>query len=132
MPINALITINGTEVTEHGRVFSDSVILNNNIVELANGNSKIFYKPTKKTFKFAWTYVPDKAAVTVDSRVGRDFLNSLMYPNGLVTLGIQYNAVDNWLYYTCMVSDYSESLIRNSLNTQCRYYNISLSLESIS
>ena len=54
MAINALISFNGTEITEHGRTYNDSIVMNNNDIELANGNSRRFYKPSKKSFKFSW------------------------------------------------------------------------------
>lgn len=132
MAINALISFNGTEITEHGRTYNDSIVMNNNDIELANGNSRRFYKPSKKSFKFSWFYVPDKSAVTLDSRVGRDFIYSACSSLALISLGIQDSRTGYINTYTCFVSDYSETLIRNSLQSQCRYYNISLSLESVS
>jgi hypothetical protein len=132
MAIDALITFNGTEITEHGRTYNDSIVMNNNDFELANGNSRRFYKPSKKSFKFTWFYVPDKSSFTLDSRVGRDSIYSTCSSLALVSLGIQDSHTGYINTYTCFVSDYSETLIRNSLKTQCRYYNIALSLESVS
>lgn len=132
MAINALISFNGTEITEHGRTYNDSIVMNNNDVELANGNSRRFYKPAKKSFKFSWVYVPDKNTFTLDSRVGRDFIYNTCSSTALVSLVIQDSHIGFFNTYSCFVSDYSETLIRNSLQTQCRYYNISLSLESVS
>ena len=132
MAIDALITFNGTEITEHGRTYNDSIVMNNNDVELANGNARRFYKPAKRSFKFSWFYVPDKSAVTLDSRVGRDFIYNTMSASSLILLGIQDFHTGDINTYTCMASDYSETWVKNSLKTQCRYYNISLSLESVS
>jgi len=132
MALNALITFNGTEITEHGRTYNDSIVMNNNDIELANGISKRFYKPAKKSFKFSWFYLPDKSTVTLDSRVGRDFIYNVCSTRALISLGIQDSHIDDFNIYSCFVSDYSETLIKNSLQTQCRYYNVSLSLESVS
>ena len=53
MALNALIKINGTEITEHGRTFSSALLFDNNDTELASGNMRRFYKPKKNSFDFS-------------------------------------------------------------------------------
>lgn len=131
MTINNLIKINGTEITEHNRTFSDNAVLSNVDVELASGNTRRYYKPPRRSFSFAWTYLPDKSTKTADLRVGRDFLYTLVTSGSLVTLSIQQDRKDEWKNYTCYITSYNESMLKNVLQSQCRYFDVNLVLEEI-
>lgn len=131
MTINALLKINNTEITEHNRKFSDSLVYKNTDLTIASGSLRRFYKPAKKSFNLSWSYLPDKSAKTVDSRVGRDFLYSLVTAGSLVTFDIQENKKDEWITYTCLISNYNESLLKNVIQSQCRYFDVDMTLEEI-
>jgi hypothetical protein len=131
MALNALIKINGTEITEHNRTFSSSLIFDNNDTELASGNMRRFYKPKKNSFNFDWSYLPNKAAKTVDERVGRDFLHSLVNAGAVVVLSVQSDEKDVWNDYNCLITSYSENMTKNVLQSQCRYYDVTMTLEDL-
>lgn len=129
MTINALIKINNTEITEHNRKISLSKQLMNSDIELASGSIKRFYKNPKNSYTINWTYLPDKSTQTIDSRAGRNFLHDLVTTGSTVSLSIQDENKDDWKYYTCFISAYSETLLRNVFQTQCKYYDVSMTLE---
>jgi hypothetical protein len=131
LSLNQLIQLNNTLITEHGRVFSDSYSFSNVDIELASGNVRRFTKPPRLTFSFSWNYCPDKQTMTVDGKVGRDFIYNTAFTNDQIFLSIQSDRNNEWKYYNCMLSDYSESLIRHEMATQTKYYNISMSLSEI-
>lgn len=131
MSLNALIKINGTEITEHNRKISISTSYDNNDIQLSSGSNRRFYKPSRRSFTLNWSYLPDKAAKTVDSRAGRDYINYLINNGSLVTLSIQEDLKDIWEEYTCVVSSYSENMLKNVLQSQCRYYDISITMDDI-
>jgi hypothetical protein len=131
MSINALVKINGTEVTEHNRRITINNTYDNTDMQLSSGSTRRFYKPSKRVFTFNWSYLPNKAEKTVDLRVGRDFIHSLITSGSLVTLLIQEYAKDNWEEYTCIVSSYNEDMLKNVLQSQCRYYDVNLIMEEL-
>ena len=131
MSLNALVKINGTEVTEHNRRISIVNTYDNTDMQLSSGSNRRFYKPSKRAFNLSWSYLPDKANKTVDSRAGRDVIHSLITRGSLVTLLIQEDSKDNWEEYTCVVSSYNEDMLKNVLQSQCRYYDISITLEDL-
>jgi hypothetical protein len=132
MTINGLIKINGTEITEHNRKISINFDYLNNDLELASGSIKRFYKMPSKTINLNWSYLPDKPTKTVDLRVGRDFLHSLVTAGSTVTLLIQEDEQDEWQSYTCLIATYSETLLKNVIDSQCKYYDVSMALEDLS
>lgn len=131
MILNSLIKINGTEITEHNRTFSGSLIFNNNDIELASGNMRRFYKPKKNSFNFSWSYLPNKAAQTVDELSGRDFLWNLVDAGAVVVLSIQGDEKDIFNNYNCLITSYSENMLKNVLQSQCQYYDVSMDLEEM-
>ena len=131
MALNALIKINGTEITEHGRTFSSALLFDNNDTELASGNMRRFYKPKKNSFDFSWTYLPNKASATADERVGRDFLHTLVNTGAIVILSVQGDQKNIWNDYNCLITSYSENMIKNVLQSQCRYYDVTMTLEDL-
>lgn len=131
MTLNPLIKINGTEITEHGRTFSSSPLFVNYDSELASGNTRRYYGPVKTSFNFSWMYLPNASSKTVDGRAARDFLYSLMTAGSLVSLSIQNNEKDEWNVYNCLVSSYNESMLKNVIQSQCRYFDVSMVLEDL-
>jgi hypothetical protein len=131
MILNSLIKINGTEITEHNRTFSGSLVFNNNDVELASGDMRRFYKPKKNSFNFSWLYLPNKASQTVDELSGRDFLRGLVDAGAVVVLSIQGDEKDIYKNYNCLITSYSENMLKNVLQSQCRYYDVDLTMEEL-
>ena len=131
MILNSLIKINGTEITEHNRTFSGSMIFNNNDVELASGNMRRFYKLKKNSFNFSWLYLPNKASQTVDELSGRDFLRGLVDAGAVVVLSIQGDEKNIYNNYNCLITSYSENMLKNVLQSQCRYYDVDLTMEEL-
>jgi hypothetical protein len=131
MSLNPLIKINGVEITEHNRKFTRLNGYENYDFELASGYTRRFYKEVDGIFTFSWVYVPDKASATIDGRAGRDYLSSLVHSGSNAFLEIKESHDDQFISYSCMISEYTENLLRHSLQTQCRYYDVSLSMESL-
>lgn len=131
MSLNALIKINGVEITEHGRTFSSNNAFENFDLELASGLKRRYYKDPDYVFQFNWRYVPDKASMSADGRAAGDFLKSIVESKSNVSLEIKRNNDSEWEQYSCLVTEYTENLLRHSLQSQCKYYDITLSLESL-
>lgn len=123
------VTINSTEITNHGRTVSISENINASDVETSAGRVKRFYRPNKKSLSFSFTYLPNTQDKTADGRVGRDFLEGLARTAPRVL--VSYKDVPtgpNKTFYG-FISDYSEEIIRRDLPTQCTYYNVNLTIE---
>lgn len=131
MSINSLIKLNGLEITEHNRKFSKTNGFENYDLELAAGNTKRFYKEVDGLFLFSWTYLPNRSDMTVDGRPGRDYLMSIVESGANVLLDIKESNDDEFVSYQCMITEYIETMVRNSLQTQCRYYDVSMGMESL-
>jgi hypothetical protein len=131
MTLNSLIKLNGVEVTEHGRLFSRNNMPQNSDVELASGLTRRFYKEMNSVFVCSWTYLPNVAAKTVDGRQGRDYLDSLVSSGSNVLLEIKESHDNEFASYQCMITEYTEAMLRNHLQSQCRYYDVTLTLESL-
>jgi len=131
MSLNSLIKLNGSEITEHGRKVSDSILFENIDLELASGNRRRFYKDPDRSFQFTWTYLPDRADMSADGKPARDYIKSIVESGANVVLNIKEDHDDQWVEYQCLVTEYTETLIKHVLASQCRYYDVSLSLESL-
>ena len=128
MSIVNLVSINGQEVTEHGRTFASSETMTVNDIDLASGHRRRFYKDNKKQFQFSWKYLPSLQSSSVDNRKSQAYLVALGDVRGTVTLLIQTVPDGAYDEYTCYVDSYSETLIRRDFSTQCSYYDVSLTL----
>lgn len=131
MTINAILKCNGTEITEHGRKLTNSYRMEFKDVELAAGSLKRYRKPSYPRFSVSWNYLPDKSTNTADLRAGRDFIYNMVKTASLVTVMIQEERQGEWKTYDCLVSSYSENLIRNDMISQCKYFDVSLELSAI-
>jgi len=128
MYLYKLLSINGTEVTEHGRTIKIDEEISANDIDLASGHRRRYYSNNKQKFNISWTWLPDLAAHTVDSRDGRAFLNSLINATSSVLVGIELSPGEGYTEYNCFIDSYSESLVRRDPSSKCSYYDISLSL----
>lgn len=128
LSLNSLIKINGTEITEHNRRYASVLEPVNEDKILLAGQKRRFIKPVKKSFDFQWSFLPDKAAKSVDGKAARDFIYNLVFTNSNITLSIQEERKDSWVDYVCNVASYDETLIKTDIPNQTRYYDISLRL----
>ena len=131
MSLNSLIKLNGIEITEHGRKMSNNISFENIDIELASGDKRRFYKDTDRIFQFSWTYLPDKSNMSADGKAARDYIKSIVESGANVVLEIKENRDIEWKTYSCLIVEYSETLLKHVLQSQCRYYDLSLSLESL-
>jgi len=131
LSLNQLIKINGTLITEHNRSFSDGSSFQNIDIELANGNLKRYYKTPRLIFNLSWRFCPDKASMSVDGQASRDFIYNACIDNTNIILSIQRDRNSEWRDYTCMMNDYSESLVRIDMASQTKFYDISISLSEL-
>jgi hypothetical protein len=121
-----LVTLNGVEITEHGRTFSSSLDFNVSDVMLNNGSTRRYMKKSKNNYNFSFSYLPNSTDRTIDGRVGRDYLVSLMAIRGKILLSIKTDPLDGF-YTTYVYADsYNESLIRRDLSYGCSYYNVNI------
>ena len=122
-----VIKLNGTEITEHGRTLSTSVDSNSADVMMTNGTKKRYIKSAKNTYSLSYFYLPSNTDKTVDGRVGRDYLISLMSYRGKILLSIDIDP-DETPFQTYVYADsYSEELVRRDIKTDCSYYNVQVS-----
>jgi hypothetical protein len=128
MSITKLLTINSTEITEHNRKISISEKVAASDIDLASGHRRRYYSRNKREFSLSWSYLPSLQSKTVDSRVGRDFLYSLANGSSVATVGIELEPGAGASFIDCYISSYSEGLIRREYETQCSYYDVSISL----
>jgi hypothetical protein len=123
------VSINGTEITNHGRTASITENINVSDIETSAGRVKRFYRPNKKSLSLSFTYLPNTEEKTADGRVGRDFLENLA--NNSPRALISYKDVptgSNKVFYG-FISNYTEEIVRRDLPTQCTYYNVNLTIE---
>lgn len=128
MSIYKLLTIDGTEITEHGRTLSIAEEIAANDVDLASGHRRRYYSKNKQKFSLSWKYLPDLQNATADGRVGRNYLSNLANTRVTVTVGIELTPGGGFTEYECFIESYSESIERRHLDTKCSYYNVELSL----
>ena len=132
MDINALVVLNGVEISEQSRTLATSHRVENTDIELASGNFRRYSKPVMPIFDLSWTYLPNASSMTIDLRAGRDYLFSLISAGSLIKARIQSDGYLLWKEYQCIVSSYSEDLLRNDLTNQCRYYSVQMQLTVVS
>lgn len=131
MSLNSLIKLNGVDITEHGRKFSSGNAFENYDFELASGYKRRYYKDADKTFQISWSYLPDKANMSVDGKAARDYIKSIVESGANVVLDIKENHDSEWETYVCLITEYNENLLKHVLQSQCRYYDITLTMESL-
>lgn len=124
-----LISINGTQITEHNRKTQISTEISGTEKELVNGSSKRYAQTNKNSFAISFSYLPNTSDATVDGRVGRDFLKTISQTRGTVTLSIKLDPNDAIKNYTCFVSSYSETLIRRDIVNARSFYDVSIQLD---
>ena len=123
------LTINGTEITNHGRTVSFTEEVNVSDIETSAGRLRRFYQPNKKSLQLRFTYLPNTSDKTVDGRVGRDFLEGLARtaPRALVNYKDLPSGLNKEFYG--FITSYSETIVRRDLPTQCTYYDVQFNIE---
>jgi len=122
-----LLVIDGQEITSHNRTFSISEMQSSVDVELITGSKRRFVKDSKKTFSLSFSYLPDKDAVTVDTRSGRNTLLNFVNKRDLCTLEVEMEPGAGLSSYEVYVESYNEKAVRRDFNSQCTYYDIQMS-----
>lgn len=126
--ITHLITINGEQITEHGRTFTSSMTTSAANVELMNGNKRRFIKNAKNTYTLSFQYLPDHPERTIDGRKARNFLLSVARTSASASLSITLDPAEPTYNTNVYVDSYSETLVRRDIPNQCAYYNVEISL----
>lgn len=122
-----LVKLNGTEITEHGRVFSSSININSSDVQLNNGASRRYIKSAKNIYNLSFTYLPNTTDHTADGRVGRDYLLSLMNLRSKISLSIKLDPNEPFYNTYVYAESYTENLMRRDMRNGCSYYDIQIS-----
>lgn len=127
----SLLAFNGNKLTDHNRKeLSVSPMRNQEIVTLANGSKRTFYRADKHSFSTSWDMVPAATAQTVDGLWGgqaiEDFFKTTFGP---FTLTVVHNSVTRT--YTVIFTDsgFSKSVIKRWQNTEL--WNVSIDLEEV-
>lgn len=123
------ISINNVEITNHNRKHSLSEVLSISDTETASGRIRRFYKKNKKTLSLTFTYLPGPVAKTVDGRVGRDFIHNLALTNPNIAVEYKDCPTKNPVSFNGFIVNYSESIVRRDLPSQCIYYDVQLEIE---
>jgi len=131
MSITKMVTLDGTEITEHGKKFSDNESISASDVELDSGINKRYIRKNKKVFNLSFTYLPNLAAYTVDGRAGRDFLKSLAQKRGTISLVTKLSPESSDESFTVYATSYSETLIKRDVENRCAYYDVSMGFEEV-
>lgn len=125
----SLLSINGTEITDHNRRYSMSQFQQVSDVETVSGRVKRFYKNNKNIMKITFSYLPSLASQTSDNKAGRDFIHNLALNSPKVTVSYKDEPSGTTKIFTGFINDYSETIVRRDLAIQCIYYDIDLSIE---
>ena len=131
MDLYKLLTIDGVEITEHGRTLKVDEEIAANDIDLASGHRRRYYSKNKQKFSINWKYLPSVQSVTVDGRVGQSYLSNLVNTRASVTVGIELAPGEGYTEYECFIDSYSEKLIRRHLPTKCSYYDVEISLVAV-
>lgn len=136
--IRTLFTLDSKPLTNHNREFETS--LSPLFIENTNWNntrSRYYKRSTssgRRTFNLSWKMLPNAMTDTVDSRHGRDFLNSIAEDPDIHELKV-LNQDENGLTaytettYRVFVRSYSETLVRRYISQGVYLYDCSLTLE---
>ncbi len=123
------VSINDIEITNHGRTFSSIETLNVSDVETGSGRIRRFYKSNRKVITFNFTYLPGPPEKTVDGRVGRDFIFNLAMSSPYVVVEYKDSPVSASVVFNGFITNYTESIVRRDLRSQCTYYDVQFEVE---
>ena len=127
--LSSLISLNGTEITEHGRTFSSDYLVNGNTVSLSRGIDKKYFKKSKRTFSLSFRMLPSSTDHTVDGRAGRNFLRTIVEAKSSIAMSVKDSSNSYSYSTTVFISSYSENLLRRDYENGYDFYDISITLE---
>lgn len=123
------LSLNSTELTVGASVFSSDTILNVSDIETDSGRIKRYFQKSKKAISVSYSYIASSEEKTVDGRKGRDFIFNLAMNSPKVLVAYKDNPTENQNQFYGYISNYTESIIRRDIITQCIYYSISFQIE---
>lgn len=121
-----LLSLDGIELSDHGRTFTQDRVDRITQIELANGNRKQYVKGIKRKFNIEWTWLPSADAQTSDTKAGRDTLRGLLLDGNTHTLIVRDMASGSTNTYTVFVDSYNETIKRRDNPNNLHYYDISV------
>lgn len=123
-----LIVIDGEEITEHNRKFSEIFNQTGSDVDLARGIIKRYIQKNKRTFNLSFLYLPSIVEHTVDGRKAQSYLKEKSNKKGTVSVSLKVDPSEPFKTYTCYFDAYSETLVKRDIATGCSYYDVSITL----
>lgn len=127
--LEVFISINGVEITNHGRSHTLNEIQNISDIESAGGRLRRFYRANKKSLIAEFLYLPGPATKTVDGRVGRDYIKNLAETSPFVFIEYKDSPIQEPIAFNGFIQNYAETLVRRDLPTQCSYYNLQFEIQ---
>jgi len=129
--LSSLVTLDGTEITEHGRTASFDYNVNGAIVNLSRGIDKKYFKKAKRGFTLSFTMLPSSTDHTVDGRAGRNFLKDKAAVKSFFPFTIK-DISNNYSYSTeVFIGSYTEQLVRRDYSQGYDFYNITIVFEEV-
>ena len=138
--IRNLLLLDNKSLTNQTRTFA--INATPKFIENENwqGNVSRYYKNTaaskgaKRTFNLDWSFIPNEASFTVDSRESRNFLKQIAQDSDVHSLTIINQDVNGVTPYTeddidVFITSYSETLIRRDLSSESYYFSCNMVLE---
>lgn len=123
------LSLNGTEITVGSGKISSSEVLNVNDIETASGRIRRYNRQNKKSVSVSYDYIASNSDKTVDGRQGRDFIFNLAVSSPRVLVSYKDDPTGLINEYYGFINNYSESIIRRDIPTQCTYYQLSFEIE---
>ena len=136
--IRTLLTIDGHQLSEHGRSLNQSI--NHIYTENINWSSRSsrYYRRSsgRKIFSIEWQMLPGYEQETVDGRHGRNKIAQIAKDPKTHVLKIKnIDSSDTTPYtedeYTVLVKQYTESLVRRDISSGIYLWTCSIELEEV-
>lgn len=125
----AMLSLNSSEITEGGRTYGASLFQAVSDIETVSGRVKRFYKQNKKVITVSYPYIASNSDKTVDGKQGRDYIYNLAMNTPSITVAYKDQPDQPIKTFNGYITNYSESVIRRDLQTQCIYYSVEFTIE---
>ena len=129
--LSSLISLNGTDITEHGRTMSSDYATNGTTISLSRGIDKKYFKKSKRTFTLSFRMLPSSTDHTVDGRAGRNFLRTLVETKSSVSMTIKDTSNIYSYSTTVFITSYNENLLRRDYEVGYDFYDVTITLEEL-
>lgn len=123
------LSLNGSELSVGSASFSRNSVINASDITTSSGRMKRYYKNNKKILSISYSYLASSSDKTVDGRQGRDFIHNLAVSNPRVLVNYKDDPTGSADEFYGFISNYSDSIIRREIGTQCTYYQVSFEIE---